>query len=245
MNGIWGGMLLAGIVYGVLTGEVQAVSDAFFSSAKEAITLCVTMFGVMAFWSGLMEIAKDAGLIEAIVRRLRPVMRFLFPDIPENHPALTHITANCVANLLGLGGAATVYGLHAIAALEELEEERRASARLPGTRADPDVGYGNRRQPKGRAHPIVQRPVPCGTANNEMCNFLILNISSLQLIPMSVIAWRGQYGSVNPTAIVGPGIVATAVSTGAAVVFCRRMNRRSMFKSDNRSGRPAHPESDV
>jgi len=226
MNGIWGGMLLVGIVYGVLTGEVQAVSDALFSSAKEAIALCVTMFGVMALWSGLMEIAKDAGLIEAIVRRLRPVMRFLFPDIPEDHPALAHITTNCVANVMGLGSAATVYGLRAMEALEELEEKRRASGNISESGMEPDAEPGKKARRKQRVRGIAPRPVPRGTASNEMCNFLILNISSLQLIPMSVIAWRGQYGSVNPTAIVGPGIVATAVSTGAAVVFCRRMNRK-------------------
>ena len=65
-----------------------------------------------------------------------------------------------------------------------------------------------------------------GTASNEMCTFLIINISSLQLIPINMIAYRSQYGSGNPTAIVGPGIMITAVSTGAAVVFCKMMDRR-------------------
>ena len=73
------------------------------------------------------------------------------------------------------------------------------------------------------AGPVRKR----GVASNEMCTFLIVNISSLQLIPVSVIAYRSQYGSVNPTAVVGPGIVATAVSTGAAILFCRIMDRKS------------------
>ncbi|MCD8338072.1 MAG: nucleoside recognition protein [Lachnospiraceae bacterium] len=227
MNGIWSGMLLVGIVYGILTGEVGAVSDALFSSAKEAISLCVTMFGVMAFWSGLMEIAKDAGLIETVVRRLRPVMRFLFPDIPEDHPALAHITTNCVANVLGLGSAATVYGLRAMEALEELEEKRRASGHMPESGMEPDSEPGKMTRRKYRAHGTAPHPVSRGTASNEMCNFLILNISSLQLIPVSVIAWRSQYGSVNPTAVVGPGLAATAVSTSAAVVFCKLVNRKA------------------
>ena len=83
--------------------------------------------------------------------------------------------------------------------LEKLEEERR-QGRLPG--------------------PVRKR----GVASNEMCTFLILNISSLQLIPMNIIAYRSQYGSVNPTAIVGPGIVATAVSTIVAVLYCKMMD---------------------
>ena len=69
------------------------------------------------------------------------------------------------------------------------------------------------------------RVMPKGVASNEMCTFLILNISSLQLIPVNVIAYRSQYGSVNPTAIVGPGILATAVSTGVAIAFCKIMDR--------------------
>lgn len=162
MNVIWGGMLLAGITYGILTGRVDAVSEAVLSSAKEGVSLCVTMFGVMALWSGLMEIANDAGLIQAIARRIRPVMRFLFPRIPKDHPALESIATNSVANVLGLGSASTVYGLKAMEALKELEEERRNAS--PGS------------------------AMPRGTASDEMCTFLILNISSLQIIPINIIA---------------------------------------------------------
>ncbi|MCD7842508.1 MAG: nucleoside recognition protein [Lachnospiraceae bacterium] len=203
MNAIWGGMLLTGIVYGILTGRADVVAEAVLSSAKEGVSLCVTMFGVMALWSGLMEIAKEAGLIRAVTGRLRPVMRFLFPRIPKDHPALEHIAANCAANVLGLGSASTVYGLKAMEELEELEEERRKEEQAAGS------------------------IVPRGTASSEMCTFLILNISSLQLIPVNIIAYRTQYGSVNPTAVVGPGIVATAVSTGVAVVFCKMMESRA------------------
>lgn len=92
-------------------------------------------------------------------------------------------------------------GLKAMEELSKLEEDRRAG-RIPG--------------------PVRKR----GIASNEMCTFLILNISSLQLIPVNVIAYRSQYGSVNPAAIVGPGIVATAVSTVVAVVFCKVMERK-------------------
>ncbi len=77
-----------------------------------------------------------------------------------------------------------------------------------------------------RKHGMEELAGPRGVASNEMCTFLILNISSLQLIPVNIIAYRSQYGSVNPAAVVGPGIVATAVSTGVAVVFCKVMDRR-------------------
>lgn len=197
MNYIWGVMLLIGIAYGTLTGNAGTVSEAMLSSAKEAVTLCLAMCGVMGLWSGLMEIARDEGLVAAVSNRLRPVLRFLFPGIPRDHPALEHIATCYVANMLGLGSASTVYGLRAMELLGELNQENhRNTGDLPST------------------------------ASNEMCTFLILNISSLQLIPVNIIAYRSQYGSVNPTAIVGPGIVATAVSTGVAVVFCKVMDRK-------------------
>lgn len=232
MNVIWGIMIMIGIVYGTLTGQVSAVSDAVLTSAAEAVELCITMLGVMALWMGLMEIAKDAGLVKGLCRGLDPFIDFLFPDIPKEHSAREHISMNCAANILGLGWAATPAGLKAMESLAQLEEERRSGtlsesygkagengfkAELPQAKNDRDRKSHSREW---------RTAVPRGTANNEMCTFLILNISSLQLIPVSIIAYRAQYGSVNPTAIVGPAILATMVSTGVAVVFCKIMNRK-------------------
>ena len=167
--------------------------------------LAVSLVGVTGFWAGLMEIAKKAGVIDGLVKRMGPVMRFLFPEVPEDHSVMRSAGMNMICNVFGLGAAATPPGLAAMERFEELEEERRKMK-----------------------NPAA---VPEGTANREMCTFLILNISSLQLIPVNIIAYRSQYGSVNPAAIVGAGIVATAVSTAtaastiAAVVFCKVMER--------------------
>lgn len=201
LNYLWAGMILVGIIYAALTGNIAEVTNAALDSSKEAIALCITMMGVMSFWVGLMEIAQEAGIIRGMSRRMRPLMRFLFPRLPENHGAQEHITTNIIANVLGLGWAATPAGLKAMEELSKLEEDRR-NGKLSG--------------------PVRKK----GVASNEMCTFLIINISSLQLIPVNVIAYRSQYGSVNPTAIVGAGIVATAVSTVAAVVYCKIMDRR-------------------
>ena len=183
------GMILIGIIFAAFTGRIPEITDAALDSSKEAVTLCITMIGVMAFWMGLMEIASKAGMIEKGAKMLKPFVRFLFPEVPEGHKAGEHITTNIIANFLGLGWAATPAGLKA---MEELGK----------------LNHGS--------------PV----ASNAMCNFLILNISSLQLIPVNVIAFRSQYGSVNPTAIVGAGIVATAISTGTAIIFCKIMDRK-------------------
>jgi spore maturation protein A len=194
MNYLWAGMMLMGIVYGAFTGRLDAVTEAALESAREAVDLCVYMAGIMGFWVGFMEIARNAGLIEQLTKKFARVINFLFPDIPKGHKAREFIAANMIANVLGLGWAATPAGLSAMVELEKLEEERRVS----------------------NLH----------VASDEMCTFLVLNISSLQLIPVNIIAYRSQYGSVSPTAVVGPGIVATAVSTVVAVVFCKVMSRR-------------------
>ncbi len=199
LNYLWAGMILIGIIFAAFTGRMPDITNAALDSSKEAITLCITMMGVMSFWVGLMEIAAKAGIIRSASLRIRPLIRFLFPRLPAGHPAEEHITTNIIANVLGLGWAATPAGLKAMEQLSKLEEDRR-SGRMPG--------------------PVRKK----GIASNEMCTFLIINISSLQLIPVNVIAYRSQYGSVNPAGIVGAGIVATAVSTIVAVVYCKMMD---------------------
>ena len=200
LNYLWAGMILVGVVFGAFNGRMQAITNAALDSSKEAVTLCITMIGVMAFWTGIMEIASRAGIVQMASRKMRPLLRFLFPGIPEGHKAEEHIATNFIANFLGLGWAATPAGLKAMEELGKLEDDRR----------------------NGKVSGIERRK---GIASNEMCTFLIINISSLQLIPVNVIAYRSQYGSPNPAAIVGAGIVATAVSTGVAVIFCKLMDR--------------------
>ena len=197
MNYLWGSMILIGIIYGTVTGHLEEVSEAAIQSSKEAVSLCVVMAGVTALWVGMMRIAEKSGLLEAMEQRMQPVLNFLFPEIPGNHPSRKSIATNLLANVLGLGWAATPAGLKAMEELSDLEEERRRKK---------------------------QRAVAVGAASNEMCDFLILNISSLQLIPVNIIAFRTEYGSVTPTAIVGPAILATAISTGAAVLYIKTKN---------------------
>ena len=202
MDLLWAGMLICGMIYAAFSGNLEVVTETILSSAKEAVQLGIGMAGVLAFWTGLMEIAQDCGLVDRLTRSIRPVIRFLFPDIPDGHRAQEYISLNMIANMLGLGGAATPAGLEAMKALEQIEEERRNGR-----------GAGRKR--------------PRGTASNEMCTFLILNISSLQLIPVNMIAWRSQYGSSNPEAIVGPALLATACSTLTAVIYCKWKMRKA------------------
>lgn len=189
MNYLWGIMIITGVVYAAFNGTLPEVTEAALSSAKEAVTLSITMMGIMSFWVGIMRIAENAGIIEGATKKLMPVLHFLFPDIPKGHPANQYIATNMIANIFGLGWAATPAGLKAMEALSDLQKERK----------------------KTDFH----------IASKEMCIFLIINISSLQLIPVNMIAYRQQYGSVDAAGIIAPAIIATCISTAAAIIFCK------------------------
>ena len=126
LNFLWLFMILAGIVYAAFTGNLQAVTDAALDSAQQAVAICITMAGVLAFWVGLMQIAENAGMMRRAAERIYPLLHFLFPRVPKDHPACKSIAANCIANFFGLGWAATPAGLQAMEDLDELEKELSA-----------------------------------------------------------------------------------------------------------------------
>lgn len=175
-------MIILGIIVGVCSGNIADVGNASLQASKEAVTLCITMLGVMSFWMGLMEIARKAGIIGGLTRALKPILRILFPSIPRDHVVNEYIASNIIANVLGLGWAATPMGLKSMAELKKLNHNS-------------------------------------AEASVDMCTFLIINISSLQLIPVNIIAYRSQYGSVNPASIVGIALIATCFSTIIGVLF--------------------------
>lgn len=186
LNYLWGFMIVIGILYGAVTGNLPAVTNAALDSSKEAVTLCITMLGVMSLWVGLMRIAENCGIISGATRFLHPLLHFMFPKIPQGHKANEYISTNIIANVFGLGWAATPAGLKA---MEEM-------------------GKLNHHSP---------------VASKDMCTFLILNVSSFQLIPVNMIAYRSQYGSANPAAILGPAMIATCFSTLAGILFAKIM----------------------
>lgn len=192
INILWGGMLVVGILVALFSGTVGETAEAVISSSKDAVTLCITMLGIMSVWTGLMQIAAKAGLIRKMEKLLSPVLRLLFPEMQEGHPAREPIVTNFVANMLGLGWAATPAGLRA---MKELQ----------------------------KCNPHPER------ATADMCTFLIVNISSLQLIPVNIIAYRSQFASMRPAGIVVAGLIATCCSTLAGVVFAivaRKIQKR-------------------
>lgn len=197
LNFLWAGMILIGIIVAAFQGNLNAVCEGVITSSKEAVELLFVMAGVVSMWNGMLYIAKNSGLIDLLTTKMKPLLKILFPHLPADHKAATYISANFIANVLGLGWACTPTGIQAMKALKQLEVERG----------------GN---------PAV--------ASNEMCTFLLLNISSLQLIPMNMIAYRSQYGSAVPIAVVGPALLATAITTVVAFVICKLMCQFSVKK---------------
>jgi spore maturation protein A len=186
INYLWAILIILGVFYGSMTGTLGQVTQGAIEEAKAAVSLGITLVGVIAMWTGLMKIAERAGIIQGLTRYMAPILKFLFPNIPERHMARKHIATNIIANMLGLGWAATPAGLNAMKELQKLNKNKEI-------------------------------------ASIEMCTFLIINISSVQLVSINIIAYRTQFGSLNPTEIIGPSIVATMVSTIVGVIFCKIM----------------------
>ena len=124
MNWIWLGLILLSIIVGGLTDQMQAVTIRSFESAKEAVWLAFKLIGIMAFWLGVMKVAEHSGLMRTIARLLRRPMRWLFPDVPENHPAMSAMIMNFGANIMGLANAATPFGILAMVELAKLNKHK-------------------------------------------------------------------------------------------------------------------------
>ena len=189
LNYIWSFMIIFAVLFSGFAGGMNAVTTSALSGAEEAVTICIKMCGVVAMWMGIMRIAEKSKLIDLLTIKMTPLLSFLFPSIPESHPARKYIATNFIANFLGLGWAATPPGLKAMIELQKLNKDK-------------------------------------GRATYAMCMFLVINISSIQLIPIDTISYRTIYGSANPTEIIVPSIIATAFSTLVAIIFCKFMQRK-------------------
>ncbi|MDR0267265.1 nucleoside recognition domain-containing protein [Paenibacillus sp.] len=124
INIIWLALIVVGFCFAAAQGNIEAVTSAAFDGAKTGVTVCFGLISVMVFWLGMMKLAEDSGLLQKIAKLLSPVVRFLFPDVPKNHPAMGYILSNMSANLLGLGNAATPMGIKAMQELQTLNPDK-------------------------------------------------------------------------------------------------------------------------
>lgn len=185
MNWLWGIMLLLGLIACMVSGNAEGAMDAMLAGAGEAVTLSLSLAGAYMLWMGLMNVAKEAGLIDALARAVRKPLALLFPRSPG---AVAPVTLNLAANFFGMGSAATPFGL---AAMKEL----RAAADWDG--------------------------VPEGTASDDMCMFLSLNSSAVELLPTSVLALRAAAGSTDVYCVVLPTFLASLLAFASAIALCK------------------------
>ncbi|MDQ0219038.1 spore maturation protein [Peribacillus cavernae] len=129
VNYIWVGMTVIGVVFAMINGTMDQVNAALFKSATEAVTLCLGLMSILVFWLGLMKIAQDSGLLDKLSGLFRPIIGRLFPEVPPNHPAMGYILSNMMANLFGLGNAATPLGIKAMEQLKELNGGKTSVSR--------------------------------------------------------------------------------------------------------------------
>ena len=194
INLIWLVMIIIGVIVAAINGKIEVVTAAAFAATEQSITIILEIAGIMMLWMGILALAEKSGLMNIIGKMLKPIVRFLFPELPAQSPAVGSIVMNISANLLGLGNAATPFGLKA---MEEMQ------------RYNPDKK----------------------TASNSMITFLILNTSSLTLIPTMVIGLRVQSGSANPEEIVMLTILSTLSGTIVGLILHKILiNRKQRYK---------------
>ena len=182
MNIIWLILICISVIFSIINGRLDDFTKAMFDAGKASVEVCIYLLGIVSLWLGLTKILEDSGLIHKFSHFFKPFISRLFKEIPDNHPSITSITLNILANFFGLGNAATPLGIKAVKDLQTLNPEPE-------------------------------------TISFELMLFIVINTSSIQLIPFTVIGLLAQYGSKNPTAIVLPTIIATLLSTIFAVAL--------------------------
>lgn len=129
MNKIWGVFIIIGILFSLFTGNIESLNNEIINSPGEILNIFLSMFPLMVVWSGLMNIAKEAGLLDKLSHLMTPLFNIIFPEIPKGHPALGYIASNLTINMLGIHNASTPFGLKAMQALNELNEDKKKASR--------------------------------------------------------------------------------------------------------------------
>ncbi len=129
INKVWASFIVVGILYSILTGNVELINNEVLKCTKDALDLSIQIFPVMALWLGLMKIAEVSGLLKKMALKISPILGKLFPEIPKNHESLSFIASNVISNMLGLGSAATPFGLKAMKSLQEINDNKDTASR--------------------------------------------------------------------------------------------------------------------
>lgn len=182
-------MIVIGIVGSIFSNNLGELNKIILTETSRGVEFAISLAGAMALWMGIMNIAKDSGLIEKIGQKLNPIMKKLFPSVPKGHKAMSYIVMNMALNMLGAGNGATAFGLKAMNELQTLNNKK-------------------------------------DTATNDMIMFLVINISSVQIIPFTMLKVRMDMGASNPSEIIITTLFATIISTTVGIISCKLFQRR-------------------
>lgn len=183
INYIWGVFIILGITYSIINKDPNLTNN-LLTSGKNSIDMILTILPLMCLWLGITKIAEASSLLTLVSKKLSKVVRIIFPEIPKEHPAIGYISSNIVMNMLGLGNAATPFGIKAMEKLKELNQNK-------------DV------------------------ASRSMITFLVINTSSVTIIPTTVISLRLLHGSIDASEIIPVTILTTFISTFIALILDR------------------------
>ena len=183
INYIWGVFIILGITYSIINKDPNLTNN-LLTSGKNSIDMILTILPLMCLWLGITKIAQASSLLTLVSKKLSKVVRIIFPEIPKDHPAIGYISSNIVMNMLGLGNAATPFGIKAMEKLKELNQNK-------------DV------------------------ASRSMITFLVINTSSVTIIPTTVISLRLLHGSIDASEIIPVTIITTFISTFIALILDR------------------------
>lgn len=183
INYIWGVFILLGVIISIIKGNNNLTNNLITSGTK-GIDIIINLVPLMCLWLGTMKIADSSGLLNIISNKLSKIIRVVFPEIPKGDPAIAYISSNIVMNMLGLGNAATPFGIKAMTRLKELNNNS-------------DI------------------------ASRSMITFLVINTSSVTIIPTTVISLRIASGSNNPTEIMTACIITTFLSSFIGLLIDR------------------------
>lgn len=176
INYIWAFFIILGITYGIITNNISVINETLITSGTSAIELIFKLIPLMCLWLGVMKIAEDSNLINILSKHLSKIISPLFPELKGDTKSITYISSNIILNMLGVGNAATPFGLKAMQEMQKLNKNK-------------------------------------DTASRSMITFLVINTSSVTLIPSTIISLRVLNNSSNPTSIVPLCIISTFTSS--------------------------------
>lgn len=129
VNKLWATFIIIGIVYSIFTGNLSIINEEILTSASSSLEMALKIFPVMSLWLGISKIAEESSLLSKFSKFVSKVLKYIFPEIPSDHPSLSYISSNIVANMFGLGNAATPFGLKAMSSLQELNKDKKTASR--------------------------------------------------------------------------------------------------------------------